>query len=97
DGVDELLKDFGIPEFYKWKSRSGCCACPFLRKSEWEGLYKNHPDLFKWAESIEKSKNYKYTWNKNYSLKDIREIVEGKKMQLSLFDEDESACTICTL
>ena len=45
----------GIPEYYKWRSRSGCYFCFFQRKSEWVGLYENHPDLFKKAMAYEKT------------------------------------------
>lgn len=76
--VYNILKDFQLPSFYNWKSRSGCYACPFMKKLEWIGLYKHYPKLFKWAENIEKQKNYKYTWYKGCSLKKIREEAASK-------------------
>ena len=60
DGIDHagvlgILEDAGInlPEYYKWRTRSGCYFCFFQRKAEWVGLADNHPDLFKRAVAIE--------------------------------------------
>ena len=54
-GVVKILEDAGInlPDYYKWRTRSGCYFCFFQRKSEWVGLADNHPDLFKRAVAIE--------------------------------------------
>ena len=54
-GVIKILEDAGInlPDYYKWRTRSGCYFCFFQRKSEWVGLADNHPDLFKRAVAIE--------------------------------------------
>ena len=43
----------GLPEYYEWRTRSGCYFCFFQRKSEWVGLADKHPDLFKKAVAIE--------------------------------------------
>ena len=43
----------GLPEYYEWRTRSGCYFCFFQRKSEWVGLADKHPDLFKQAVAIE--------------------------------------------
>ena len=55
DGVLKILQDAGInlPDYYKWRTRSGCYFCFFQRKAEWVGLADNHPDLFKRAVAIE--------------------------------------------
>lgn len=55
DGVIKILDDAGInlPDYYKWRTRSGCYFCFFQRKAEWVGLADNHPDLFKRAVAIE--------------------------------------------
>jgi len=55
DGVNRILEEAGIglPDYYKWRTRSGCYFCFFQRKAEWVGLAKNHPDLFKQAVAIE--------------------------------------------
>lgn len=54
-GVVRILEDAGInlPEYYKWRTRSGCYFCFFQRKAEWVGLADNHPDLFEKAVAIE--------------------------------------------
>ena len=36
----------GMPEYYDWRSRSGCYFCFYQRRSEWVGLLENHPHLF---------------------------------------------------
>lgn len=36
----------GLPEYYKWRSRSGCYFCFFQQRIEWVGLLENHPDYF---------------------------------------------------
>ncbi|MDA8000519.1 MAG: phosphoadenosine phosphosulfate reductase family protein [Alphaproteobacteria bacterium] len=55
-GVVNILDTAGIdlPDYYKWRTRSGCYFCFFQRKAEWIGLADNHPDLFKKAIAIEK-------------------------------------------
>lgn len=54
-GVIKILDDAGInlPDYYKWRTRSGCYFCFFQRKAEWVGLADNHPDLFERAVAIE--------------------------------------------
>jgi hypothetical protein len=54
-GVMKILEDAGIglPEYYSWRTRSGCYFCFYQRKSEWVGLSEKHPDLFAKAVAIE--------------------------------------------
>ncbi len=54
-GVIRILEDAGInlPEYYEWRTRSGCYFCFFQRKAEWVGLADRHPDLFEKAVAIE--------------------------------------------
>ena len=61
DGIDRsavmrILEDAGIglPEYYKWRTRSGCYFCFYQRKAEWIGLADRHPDLFDRAVAIER-------------------------------------------
>lgn len=86
-----LEETVGIPEYYKWRSRSGCYFCFFQRHEEWLGLYKHHPDLFKKAMAFEKydpETQKGYTWIEGMCLKDLLErkdnIIElaDKKRQL---------------
>ena len=55
DGVMRILGDAGIglPDYYEWRSRSGCYFCFYQRKAEWVGLADRHPDLFARAVAIE--------------------------------------------
>jgi hypothetical protein len=55
DGVLRILEDAGIglPDYYSWRTRSGCYFCFYQRKAEWVGLADKHPDLFDRAVAIE--------------------------------------------
>jgi len=64
----------GIPEYYKWRTRSGCYFCFFQRKVEWIGLKDNHPDLFEKAKEYEKTttpSGNPYTWNRKETLDEL--------------------------
>lgn len=63
DDVFQILEDsVGIPEYYKWRSRSGCYFCFFQRQDEWLGLKRNHPELFEKARQFEQRVRTKYDW-----------------------------------
>ena len=74
DDIIALLKETtGIPDYYAWRSRSGCYFCFFQRKSEWLGLRKHHPDLFEKAmryetETYDPATGRMYTWMDKMSL-----------------------------
>lgn len=64
----------GLPEYYKWRSRSGCYFCFFQRKGEWAGLLENHPGLFEKAKAYEKidpTTGERYTWQTGESLEEL--------------------------
>lgn len=64
----------GLPEYYKWRTRSGCFFCFFQQKNEWVGLMKHHPDLFEAAKSYEKvdpETGERYTWQHGESLDEL--------------------------
>jgi hypothetical protein len=64
----------GLPEYYKWRSRSGCYFCFFQRKAEWLGLLEHHPDLFERARTYEKldpETGKRYTWQQGESLDEL--------------------------
>lgn len=66
----------GIPEYYEWRSRSGCYFCFFQRKEEWIGLHDRHPELFEKAKAYEtfhKNHGRDHTWSQNESLNDLLE------------------------
>jgi hypothetical protein len=85
DDVMRILEDAGVglPDYYEWRTRSGCYFCFFQRKSEWVGLAERHPDLFERAVAYEDKVNYeaqamegrKYTWSQGETL---RELVDRK-------------------
>lgn len=91
EGVDRILDEAGIglPEYYEWRTRSGCYFCFFQRKHEWVGLKDRHPELFEKAVAYEEKVNYqqtamkgrKYTWSQGESLDELlarREEIEAK-------------------
>ena len=81
DGITEtdvyrILEEsgLGLPEYYKWRTRSGCYFCFYQRKAEWVGLMENHPDLFELAKGYEKFNNEtgeRYTWSQSESLVEL--------------------------
>ena len=84
----------GLPEFYKWRSRTGCYFCFFQQNSEWQGLLKNHPDLFDKAQEYEQANDGVHTWRYRGGLDKIREMDVQEK--LPGFDE-AVGCHICHL
>lgn len=63
DDIFQILEySVGIPEYYKWRSRSGCYFCFFQRQDEWLGLKRNHPELFEKARQFEQRVRTKYDW-----------------------------------
>ena len=73
--IIRLLEDSGIglPDYYRWRSRSGCFFCFFQRKYEWVMLAIEHPDLF--AEAVkyeqEHSDGRQYTWTQGETLLEL--------------------------
>lgn len=63
DDIFQILEDtVGIPEYYKWRSRSGCYFCFFQRQDEWLGLKRNHPNLYEQAKAFENQIRTKFDW-----------------------------------
>jgi len=74
--IYEILQEAGIglPEYYRWRSRSGCFFCFFQRKVEWVGLLKNHPGLFEEAKEYEKlstEPGKRFTWSERETLEEL--------------------------
>lgn len=64
----------GLPEYYKWRSRSGCYFCFFQQRREWVGLLETHPHLFREAMKYERKDpvtGEMYTWVDRESLADV--------------------------
>lgn len=72
EDVFRILKDsgLGIPEYYDWRTRSGCYFCFYQRKIEWVGLLEKHPDLFQKAQEYERPEEG-YTWVQKESLAEL--------------------------
>lgn len=75
--IIHLLEESGIgmPDYYRWRSRSGCYFCFFQRKYEWVMLAREHPDLFQKA--VEYEQNHRdgrtYTWTQGETLLELLE------------------------
>lgn len=73
--VFQMLEEsgIGIPDYYRWRSRSGCFFCFFQRKYEWVKLAEEHPDLF--AEAVryeqEHSDGRNYSWTEGETLLEL--------------------------
>lgn len=103
--IIDLLESsgLGMPEYYKWRSRSGCYFCFFQRQDEWLGLHNNHPELFEKAKQYEKEDpetGKVYTWNQAGTLDEVLEKAKNSadkptptkrtnKLIDKLADEDE--------
>lgn len=75
-GVIEILEqsDVGEPEYYKWRSRSGCTFCFFQQKIEWVRLAEHHPGSFSEAVDYEKTAlrdGSPFTWSQGESLTEL--------------------------
>ena len=53
-GVLEILEGtgLGLPQYYEWRTRSGCTFCFFQQKIEWVRLMERHPDYFEEAKRL---------------------------------------------
>jgi 3'-phosphoadenosine 5'-phosphosulfate sulfotransferase (PAPS reductase)/FAD synthetase len=77
-GVMEILEqsDVGEPDYYKWRSRSGCTFCFYQQKIEWVRLSEHHPDRFSEAVDYEKTAlkdGSPFTWSQGESLTELIE------------------------
>ena len=76
DDIVRILDEsgLGLPEYYNWRSRSGCYFCFFQQRIEWVGLLENHPDLYEKSsqfERIDPLTGEKYTWSSKESLAEL--------------------------
>ncbi|RVK08927.1 hypothetical protein CN165_31170 [Sinorhizobium medicae] len=82
-GVVEMLEQasVGEPEYYDWRSRSGCTFCFYQQKIEWVRLAEHHPDRFQEAVEYEKTAlkgGSPFTWSQGESL---MELVEPARVE----------------
>ncbi|CAO3356411.1 phosphoadenosine phosphosulfate reductase domain-containing protein [Azospirillum palustre] len=85
-GVIELLDgvDLGEPEYYRWRSRSGCTFCFFQQKIEWARLMKEHPEDFEDAKRYEKTARdhgSPFTWSQGESLEELSQPERVKAIE----------------
>lgn len=81
DGVDkagvlDILNGvgLGLPEYYEWRTRSGCTFCFFQQKIEWVRLLERHPAFFEEAKAYEKNAidhGSPFTWSQGESLDEL--------------------------
>ena len=72
-GVLDILEasGVGLPDYYKWRSRSGCTFCFFQQKIEWVRLMEQHPSAYEDAKLYEKNAvehGSPFTWSQGESL-----------------------------
>ena len=83
----------GLPEYYEWRSRSGCYFCFYQQIGEWQGLKERHPELYEKSKSYETMKQgRKYTWVDGRSLDDVERM---PRRPVSAKSED--GCAVCHL
>lgn len=75
-GVMDILDSsgLGLPQYYRWRSRSGCTFCFFQQKIEWVRLREEHPEAFEEAKTYEKTAvqhGSPFTWSQGESLDDL--------------------------
>jgi hypothetical protein len=75
-GVIRILRDagLGLPDYYRWRSRSGCTFCFFQQKIEWVRLMEEHEEAFEEAKQLEKSAlshGSPFTWSQGESLEEL--------------------------
>lgn len=77
EDVFRILEDtIGVPDYYNWRSRSGCYFCFFQRREEWLGLADNHPKLFEKAkryEKIDSQSGRHFTWVQGMTLDELEQ------------------------
>jgi len=101
DDVHRILKDssLGFPDYYSWRTRSGCYFCFYQRKHEWVGLKENHPELYEESKRYEKlneKTGERYTWSERESLQEleqpdrVREIKEQQQARIAVQSKQNS-------
>jgi hypothetical protein len=85
-GVIDILESAGVgePEYYSWRSRSGCTFCFFQQKIEWVRLSREHPDAFEEAKQYEKtalSHGSPFTWSQGESLDQLIRPARVKQIE----------------
>lgn len=95
-GVRQILEEsgLGLPEYYRWRSRSGCYFCFYQQIGEWQGLKEHHPELFDKAKAYEKcGPDQRFTWVEG---KALDEVAKMPPHSVPSIDEAEG-CAVCHL
>jgi 3'-phosphoadenosine 5'-phosphosulfate sulfotransferase (PAPS reductase)/FAD synthetase len=95
--IQQILEDSGVgaPEYYEWRSRSGCYFCFYQQIGEWKRLKEHHPDLFEQAKKYEREENgKKFTWVQGRTLAEIADLPGEYPLPDA---NDEEGCAICHL
>jgi hypothetical protein len=95
DAVSRILDSagLGLPDYYEWRSRSGCYFCFYQQVGEWQGLKERHPELYERAKAYEVMKRgRKYTWHDGRSLEDIERMPRR-----AIRAKDDEGCAVCHL
>lgn len=92
--IHRILEESGLgfPDYYSWRTRSGCYFCFYQRKHEWVGLKEHHPNLFEKAKEYEKidpETGQRYTWSERESLAELERPdrvaeIKGKMTRLTV-------------
>ncbi len=93
--VRRILEESGLgfPEYYRWRSRSGCYFCFYQQRGEWQRLKDEHPDLFEKSKAYERIDGDKlFSWVDGKSLDQIAN--DPKRYPLPQLDEDDG-CAVC--
>lgn len=86
-GVLEILDaaGLGLPDYYSWRTRSGCTFCFFQQKIEWVRLKARHPEAFEEAKAYEKNavaSGSPFTWSQGESLEDLEKPARIKQINI---------------
>jgi len=95
--VKRILEEsgLGLPEYYAWRSRSGCYFCFYQQIGEWQGLREHHRDLFAKAKAYETKRDGKqFTWVDGGTLDAIERLQERYPVPSI---DDVEGCAICHL
>lgn len=95
--VVSILEESGLgwPEYYKWRSRSGCFFCFYQQKGEWQQLKKNHPELYEAAKAYEGTDgNQRFTWVDGRTLEELEKDPKVYPVQTP---DQADGCAICHL
>lgn len=75
--IYDLLENsgVGIPDYYKWRTRSGCYFCFYQRRVEWAIMYLLYPHWFKESKKYETEHDdgRTFTWVKDKPLSYIED------------------------